>query len=207
MSNILLTKNDISKMVCECVNRVINENIKTNHPSTVVSLYEFKFYDLLYMPGGLQDECRKIYNENKGKYKFLNSYKREKLNSDDAHTYDYEKMLRMANSLMIEKSRIFEVTAEWIFEPKAGESNYRITRFAVKTVYSPTLEASIIFSAKNPIIITAWIDDLDGNHEMVNPNRYISSKQDRKERVQKILDSINKLKQLNNNETNTGNNN
>ena len=207
MGNIILTENDINKMVFKCVNNIIIEGIKTDHPSSLVSLYEFKFYDLLYMPGGLREMCQKIYNENKGNYNFLNSYKKTKIGSDDAHSYDYDKMLRIANNLAIDKSRIFEIVAEWVFEPKNGESNYKITRFAVKSVYDKKTEASIIFSAKSPLIITAWIDDLDGNHEMVNPKRYITSKQDRQKRVQSILDSLNNLKQLNKNETLPGNNN
>lgn len=182
----------LDKIVTERVNRLLKEDEKmSNHKHSLQTIYDFRFHDSIYMPGGLKEQCYSLYNSNKGSF-VLSGKGKSKIGCDDAHKYDEQKLIRIANSLTIENTNLFEILAEYDLNGTNTKSPYIIKKFVVRVPYDSSHSISIVFGVGNkPIIVTAWINRSDDNHENLNTNLYIGSKKERQERVKSIRDKIN----------------
>ena len=185
----------INKIVSEKINRLLREDDKmSKHKHSVQTIYDFRFHDSIYMPGGLKEQCYSLYNSNKGSF-ILSGKGKSKIGCDDAHKYNEQKLIKIANSLKIETANLFEILAEYDLNGAKNGSPYIIKKFVVRVPYDSAHSISIVFGVGNkPIIVTAWINRLDDNHMSLNPNLYISSKKERQERVKSIIDMLNNNK-------------
>ena len=151
---------NLEKIVLEKVNCLLCEDEKmSDHGHSVQTINDFRFHDSIYMPGGLKELCYDIYNANKGSFVLSNKGK-SKIGCDEAHEYDEEKLLKIANSLIIEKTNLFEILAEYNTSQKNSSNPYIIKKFIVRVPYDKNNSISIVFGVgKKPLIITAWIKD------------------------------------------------
>lgn len=185
----MINESLIKKIVSERLTRLINEDGRmSDHKHSVQSIYDFRFHDTIYMPGGLKEMCYSIYNSNKGSFR-LSENGKSKIGCDAAHMYDEGKLTRIANSLAIEKTNLFEILAEYNINGANGGNPYIIKKFVVRVPYDANNSISIVFGVgKRPIIVTAWINRSGDNHANLNTNLYIGSKKERQERVKAIMD-------------------
>lgn len=184
-----LNESLIEKIVLDKLGILLMEDEKmSNHGHSVQSITDFRFHDSIYMPGGLKEQCYKIYNSNKGSFVLSNKGK-SKIGCDEAHKYDEEKLLKIANSLVIERSNLFEILSEYNINAENGSSPYIIKKFIVRVPYDMNRSISIVFGVgKKPLIITAWINRSNDTHTNLNTNLYIGSKKERQERVKALID-------------------
>lgn len=179
-----LNKNKINKIVKESICKFLSEDEKlSNHNHSIRQKYDLRFHVDIYMPGGLKEMCYILYNKFKGQFKLSNKGK-NKIGCDLAHSYDEKKLEKIANSIAIENSNLFEVLASYNENADSNGSHYTIRKFVVRVPYDSEKSISIVFSIENgPKIVTAWLNTVNDNHRSLNTNLYVASKKDRQERI------------------------
>ena len=184
-----INEHKIDRIVKRKLNCLLEEYGKMSaHKHSMQTIYDLRFHDSIYMPGGLKEQCYSLYNSNKGSFA-LSAKGKSKIGCDDAHKYDEHRLVRIANSLKIESSNLFEVLAEYDLNGERSGSPYIIKKFVVRVPYDSSRSVSIVFGiGKRPLIITAWLNRLDDNHTSLNPNLYVKSKKERQERIKSIID-------------------
>ena len=164
-----INEHKIDRIVKQKLNCLLEEYGKMSaHKHSMQTIYDLRFHDSIYMPGGLKEQCYSLYNSNKGSF-VLSAKGKSKIGCDDAHNYDEHRQYL-----------------------------YIIKKFVVRVPYDSSHSVSIVFGiGKRPLIITAWLNRLDDNHTSLNPNLYVKSKKERQERIKSIVDRTKNNKQKN----------
>lgn len=177
-----ITRGDINEMVSSVLSEI--EKRWSDHGKSHIFINDLRFHKEIYWPG-LDDKISTLYGQKRGSFR-PSARCVSKIGCDKAHDIDVDKLVGIANNLDLDSDDVYVFEALASFNMVTHE--YEIRKFVARTKYDNFNSISIVFGVEGkPTIVTAWLNKLNDKHKTLDPTRYVQSKKDRIEKVNRHL--------------------